>query len=220
MAKTRRGSRKGTRKTKRSKSRSRSRSKSKSPHKWENLNVEFMMNLPANAILPRHVAQYSSGIFPREPLVIETSPMLMDVVPAYSPSLSPNAEEWVPFQPPAPKSSPPLLSSRPPVVNLSAFALAPMPRASRAYQAQPWAMPAPPPELWLPLLYDNKRLYLEQFKNAGNYAAFMRFFDFYKYTHDLHLWTSDKYPNHPYIYKGHKRNTRRNLPNVNIANFL
>ena len=207
-----------TRKVKRSKSRSSSsassRSKSASPHKWENLNVEFMMNLPPNAILPHHVGRYSSNLLPIEPLLIESSPVVVDVVPAYSPSLSPNAEEWVPFQPPAPKSSPPLLSARAPVVNLSRFALAPItsPRPSRTYTAQPWTLPPPPPELWLPLLYDDKRIYLEQFKTAEEQAALMHFFEFFKDSHDLHLWTSNKYPNHPYIYKGHRniRNTRNN----------
>ena len=211
--KTHRGSRK-TRKTMRSKSRSRS--KSASPHKWENLNVEFMMNLPANVVLPGTMGRYSSGLVPSEPLVIESSPIMVDEVPTYSPSLSPNAEEWVPFQPPPPKSSPPLLSSRAPIMNVSPFALQQVtsPRAMRPYSVvQPWTMPAPPPELWLPILYNirNNRIYIEQFKNPEDQLLLRQFFENNKHAHDLHIWITDP---HPYIYRRHKpyQNTRTNRP--------
>ena len=112
--KTRRGSR-GTRKAKRS------RSKSKSPLKRNELDLNTIINLSPMARLPQGIRpHYPTGLALNEPLIIETSPAV-EIVPSYSPSLSPNADEWFPPQPP--KSSPPLLSAKAPIVNLSAFAL-------------------------------------------------------------------------------------------------
>ena len=206
--KTHRGYR-GTRKAKRSKSRPRS--KSTSPTKRNEFDIHFMMNLSPMAHLPPGVRpHYPAGLQLNEPLRIETSPEVQ-VVPAYSPSLSPNAEEW--FPPPPPKSSPPLLSAKAPIVDLSAFALAPMPspRAMRPYSVPSRKIRLPPPELLLNLLDQGTRIYWEQYPNIEDQIALRDFFDFYKTEQDLHLWTTGP---HPYMYKGRKHNrvTRNNGP--------